>query len=326
MDDIPKITPVSPSVSSGGDTEIPAIMPKSSAGTARQPAQKDTSVPQSPPLVTNEKSPFVSQPMVAAEDQPEETEPEVTESGTSRHVVPIIISLALLAIVGGVFAVIAKYITWNEDGEASPKEAVAFIPLTPPLKLTNSITYASASAVAGTSSVKGKLTVTLTKEKSQPFEGGSIRLYTPSGKLIKELIADKSGTASFEEVAPGTYKLEGGKKGEKRAASQTVTVGDGEIKETALSIFLDTNVTVTVTVKDGSGSPLANQAFTLRKLRSSEPPLDFPVATNENGTFTKSGISPDDNWKLLIAGEEVGTFAVAPTGKNQTINVTAKRN
>ena len=239
-------------------------------------------------------------------------------------VVPLVFLILFLLLAGGAYAAFTQFVVWDDGSEVKTAKSSAYIPAKPAPPV-GEIEPETNEEVAS-SGVKGKITATITGEGGKVLEGAVIRLLNSSGKIIKEVDAGKTGVAVFDGLAAGTYKLEGGKKGEKRVTSQPVSIEDGELKDATLSIFLDTNVSITVTVTKADGTPAADQTFILRKVRSSESPLDYEVTTNNFGLFTKSDISPDDNWLLVQDDQEVAVFSVAPTGKNQTINVQTKSN
>jgi hypothetical protein len=235
--------------------------------------------------------------------------------------------LFLLLLGGGAYAVFTQYVVWDDGTETqSSSSSEAYIPskLPPPVE-SGDVASASDDEISS-AGVKGKITATITREGGKVLEGGIVRILNSSGKIVKEVDTGKGGVAVFDGLVAGTYKVEGGKKGEARVVSQSVSIGDGELKDVSLSIFLDTPVSITVTVKKADGTPASDKTFTMRKIRSSESPLDYTVTTNNFGLFTKSDVSPDDKWLLIQNDQEVGSFTVAPTGKSQTINVQTTSN
>lgn len=282
------------------------------------------------PKIELKPTQLVNKPVAPTQQLPEPKINEVSQVPMAKKkkvpIVPLIALIIFLVLAGGAYAAFSKFVVWDDGGETETSSASsAYIPSKLPPSIEDHESSSSSTEVS-TAGIKGKLTVSITREEGMVLEGAVARLISSSGKTVKEVDTGKSGVAVFDGIAAGSYKIEGGKKGEKRVTVQSITLTDGEIKDVTLSLFLDTTVTITVTVKKPDGSAFADQSFTLRKIRSSEAPLDYTVTTNNFGMFTKSDISPDDGWLLVQDGEEIGSFSVAPTGKNQTINVQTKSN
>ena len=174
--------------------------------------------------------------------------------------------------------------------------------------------------------VKGKITVSFTREKNAPFENGVIRLKNSSGKIVKEIESGKTGVVVFDNISAGSYTIEGNRKGESRIVQKSAKLGAGEFVDVVLRMQLDTPVTITVQVKTSDGSAFANQSLVLWRSRPSEGDEEIPVTTNDKGIFTASNIFPNQDWKLKQDGKELATFGVAPTGQSQTINVQTSSN
>lgn len=254
---------------------------------------------------------------------PPEAPQKVTRIVGKSHTNGLIVVMLLLFLVGGAYAVFSRFIVWD-DGSEIEKKSTAYIPDKLPVQYES--TPGSAPSSSGLdNTVKGKITVTLTREDNLPLETGVVRLTNAAGKVIKEINGYKMTTFVFDEIPAGSYVVAGGKKGESRLSTKNVTLGPGDIIAVSLSVFYDKKVSITVNVKKSDGSPFANQSFTL--LRDAGDQHDeFSVTTNSNGIFTKSGVAPYDNWQLFLSGTEVATFTVAATGQNQTINVKTNSN
>lgn len=237
----------------------------------------------------------------------------------------LIFFIFIVGLVASGYAAFTKFVVWDDGAEVDASGSSTYIPAKLPPAVAGDST---GSEEATTVAVKGKLTVTINGEGGKVLSDGLIRLLNSSGKTIKEVETGKTGVAVFDGLMAGSYKIEGGKKGEKRVVTQSVSLTDGELKDVTITILVDTPVTITVNVKKSDGSAFADQAFTLRKIvgDADEPDLDYNVTTNNFGMFTKSDIAPNDNWLLMLDSKEVGSFSVAPTGKSQTINVQTTSN
>ncbi len=248
----------------------------------------------------------------------------VKEHSNKKYIVLAVVLVFLLTVIGGAYVAFKTYIVWDDESTEAVEKKAAYIPVARPVQAESESILRGEAAAATT--VKGKITVLVRREDNLPFMDSTVKLIGAGGSVVKEGTTGKDGIVTFDQISAGTYTLSASNKGEKRAATQKITLEEGEIKDAKLSLFLDTDVDITVTVKNMDGSPAANQSFTIQKIRSSESPLEYTVETDESGIFTKRGISPDDKWILLVDNEEVGSFTVSPTGKAQTINVTTTSN
>lgn len=275
----------------------------------------------------------VSRPQQAVQ-KPVQTE-QITSKDTSfiaRHMTVIIVISFLVLIAGGVWYGLTQFIVWDESSTVAQAETADSI-VRSVLGVSRNTAEASSSTSeineesSGTPSitVKGRITVSLTKEDGLAFDEATIRLQdATSGRIVRQAQLRKGTTAVFDEVPAGTYRVEGVKKGEESGAGKTVALGEGEITSVSLALYPDTLVSITVTVKDDSGSPVANQSLTIQKGVGGTEEQVFTVTTNDSGVFTQSGVKPDGKWEVVQGGSSVGMFGVAPTGQNQSINVKLK--
>ena len=153
-------------------------------------------------------------------------------------IVPLVPLILFLLLAGGAYAAFTKFVVWDDGAEVAPSQSSAYIPAKPAPPIEENETETEVSEETTSAGVKGKITATITREGGKVLEGAIIRLLSLSGKTMKEVETGKSGVAVFDGIASGTYKLEGGKKGEKRVTSQSITLEDGEMKDATLSIFL----------------------------------------------------------------------------------------
>ena len=228
----------------------------------------------------------------------------------------IIIPIAVfLIIVSAVVFLYKRLIVWEEDSDVVFKEnietQVAAIPENEDKPSAPSDKKESLGII-----VKGRIAVTVTKERGDLYKDALVTLKNSSGTKIRESKASQSGMVVFDEIPKGVYTVEASKEGDGRNVSKKVSLGEGEKTSIVLSVMLDQEVKVAIHLKKSDGSSFANQTFTLTKIGG----LDLTVSTNSEGTFTAS-ITPDDNWLLKKEGVEIAKFRVAPTGEDQTINV-----
>lgn len=222
----------------------------------------------------------------------------------------------LFILFGVLYAVYSYFVVWEDESTVTLKETISVAP-----------NPTAAAAPTGSSDklpeviVKGRITVTVTKENKQPFTDAVVVLKTDKGKSLKEIKASGQGVVVFDEVAAGTYTIETHRMGDGRVASKKISLAEGEVTQVSLSLFLDTEVKITVHVKNPDGSTTSDKSFTLTK--NGGPTSN--VSTNSEGVFNAT-VSPDDNWRLMIGDKEVGTFKVSPTGASQVINVTTSSN
>jgi len=247
---------------------------------------------------------------------------------TVKKYILIGVILMLVAVILLGYRAAASFIVWDDDGSNSSTvsaDAFTFVAATPePIERT--VTEEVANETATNPAVKGKLTISFVKENNKPYVGGTILLTNSSGKVIRSEQIGSTGTLIADELPAGTYTIKGFKEGDSRSVVKSVSLGAGEIKSVTTGLYIDTPVTITVTVKKSDGSPAAGESFNLVRVRTVDGDEIIPVTANENGTFTARKIYPNDQWKLVQNDVTVATINVAPTGVNQTFNVTINSN
>lgn len=247
----------------------------------------------------------------------------------------VIVPLTILIVVGvlgyGAYKALGSVIQWEDDrddGIGRKKELsvdVSNLPtVTPGTSSKDSVDTVSVKA-------KGKITVTFIKDKGMPFDNGQVQLLNSSGKMVNSAKTGPDGTSGvvvFDQVPAGSYKIVGGRENEigVRSVSKSVSIDEGEFANVTLKLYIDTPVTVTVTVTNSSGGPLANKSLSLVRPRGDEGDEVLSVTTNDAGVFTEGGVYPDDRWTLKEGDAEIGRFTVEPNGQNQSINVKTSSN
>lgn len=227
----------------------------------------------------------------------------------------IIVPLILFLIFGGLYFAYKKLVVWDEKPTVALKENIETSQVTPLEEDKPSLPVDKKESTQV--SVMGKINVSVEREKEGSLN--EIIIFLDSGGArLKEINTKQSGSAVFDQLKAGTYAVGTYIKGDQRIVSKKITLGEGEINDVSLGLYVNTKVKATVKVKNASGSLAANQKFTLK--RANETGWD--VTTDDNGVFIQDNMASDLNWKLFKDGVEVATFGVAPTGLNQTINVT----
>lgn len=213
-----------------------------------------------------------------------------------------------------------KTVIWEEESEISLKKELSQETLKEKQPLPKKSSQSDSEQIP-TVQVKGRITVSVAKERGEAFTDALVTLKDSTGsKILRRIETGKSGTVVFDEVPAGSYQVGAQRIGDGRVVSKPVNLEEGEITSVSLALYLDTEVTITVSVKGESGQPLVNQTFTL--IKSGGP--EFTVTTNENGQFTQGRVPPDDNWTLTSKSGQSVKFKVAPTAKDQTITVTIR--
>lgn len=243
-----------------------------------------------------------------------------------KHKILMIVLGIFLIVFIGLFIAYKSLIVWEDDSEVVLKDeiAVGVVDSTDnnrgaePTKPDKPVDSNNPDTIQ----VKGKITVSVTKEHGDPFKEALITLRTSAGRNVRSANASENGVVVFDEIPAGSYKVEVSKEGDGRIVSKSVNLDEGEVTSVSLSLMLDQEVSITVNVKKSDGSAYSDQEFIITKVGGSED----SVTTNSSGTFTVDSIPPDDNWILKIGDSEVAKFKVAPTGQDQTINVQTSSN
>ena len=125
----------------------------------------------------------------------------------------IIIPIAVfLIIVSAVVFLYKRLIVWEEDSDVVFKEnietQVAAIPENEDKPSAPSDKKESLGII-----VKGRITVTVTKERGDLYKDALVTLKNSSGTKIRESKASQSGMVVFDEIPKGVYTVEASKEG-----------------------------------------------------------------------------------------------------------------
>src|SRR3989344_192794 len=114
------------------------------------------------------------------------TDEQMTKQNKKKTIIPLIFTIIFLVLAGGAYAVFSTFVVWNDGEETEISTSTSSIPSN--LKPANVGEDLNTKQDEKTTEihVKGKITVSLTREKGLPFEGGVIRLLSSGGKVIKE--------------------------------------------------------------------------------------------------------------------------------------------
>jgi len=272
------------------------------------------------------EDPVVQQPGAAVNETPLKKRWKKFSVPKNSAVIASVICSAGLIIAGGVWA-IGSFVQWDDGGEEQSDIRSSRFVSAKPVTISGQASDENEESSSGSVTVKGKITVHFTRERGEAFTGASIKLiHASSGTLYREISTGNGGTAVFDEVPAGSYRVEAGKKGEDRVAKETVNLGAGEITSVSLALFLDTNVSITVTVTGPGGSPIADQDLEIVRDKGEEGLEVVSVHTNGNGAFSHANVPPDGNWMIRKDGSVVGSFAVVPNGQHQSFHVQASSN
>ncbi len=153
----------------------------------------------------------------------------------------------------------------------------------------------------------GNITGKIVDAKGNGIAGVTVTLTT--GEHVTVVKTDKDGIYTVSDILAGTYTVQAEKEGYVSPKQASVTVAVGETATVAQQTMQSAMGTITGTVKDMSGSVVANATVTLRGCKTKASDKRYTVKTGADGTYSIQVI--EDTYQVLAAKDGVAVQSVS---------------